>query len=53
MPLSEHDLKSLAKAHVSAVDCGVDQVRRHIFLCCDLERAKCASRAGCRKVGIS
>jgi len=44
MPLSDHDLKSLAKAHASAIEHGVGQVRRHIFLCCDEEREKCASR---------
>src|SRR5277367_5392329 len=44
MPLSRHDLKSLAEAHASAAQYGVGRVRRHIFLCCDLERAKCASR---------
>ncbi|HEY1785027.1 MAG TPA: hypothetical protein VGG30_05730 [Pirellulales bacterium] len=44
MSLSDHDFKSLAKAHASAEECGVGHVRRHIFLCCDEERAKCASR---------
>ena len=44
MPLSQHDVKLLAEAHAAAVECGVGQVRRHIFLCCDQERAKCASR---------
>jgi (2Fe-2S) ferredoxin len=44
MPLSHHNLKLLAKARDSAVDYGVGHVRRHIFLCCDQERAKCASR---------
>ncbi|HEX4144016.1 MAG TPA: hypothetical protein VHY91_10815 [Pirellulales bacterium] len=49
MSLSQHDLKSLAKAHASAVEHGVAQVHRHIFLCCDEERAKCASRRRMRE----
>jgi (2Fe-2S) ferredoxin len=44
MSLSPHELKSLAKAYEAAQQCGVGTVRRHIFLCCDVERAKCASR---------
>src|ERR1700677_3052805 len=44
MSLSHHDFKSLAEAQASAARHGVGQVRRHIFLCCDEERAKCAPR---------
>ena len=44
MPLSQHNLKSVAKAQAAAAKHGVEQIRRHIFLCCDEERAKCASR---------
>ena len=51
MPLSQHDLKSLVKAHDSAAEYGVGKVRRHIFLCCDEERAKCAAAGGCRRAG--
>ena len=41
---SQHDRKSLAKAHKIGLEYGVGKVRRHIFLCVDEERAKCASR---------
>ena len=34
----------LAEAYEAARKCGVGGVRRHIFLCCDVKRAKCASR---------
>jgi len=41
----DHDQrKLLAKARQEAQKCGVPYVRRHIFLCCDPERASCASR---------
>jgi (2Fe-2S) ferredoxin len=44
MPQLQHELKLLAKAQASAAKHSVGQVRRHIFLCCDEERAECASR---------
>jgi (2Fe-2S) ferredoxin len=44
MTLSHRARKLLSKAQDSAQKLGVGHVRRHIFLCCDEERAKCASR---------
>ncbi len=44
MELSRHDKKTLFKAREAAEDCGVPETRRHIFLCCDTERAKCSSK---------
>ena len=45
MPQPLHDeLKTLAKAAREAARCGVPQIRRHIFLCCDPDSASCASR---------
>jgi (2Fe-2S) ferredoxin len=36
--------KSLAAAREAAEGLGVSQIVRHIFLCCDEDRANCASR---------
>ena len=44
MPLSHHEQRELREAYEAAEKCGVGSVKRHIFLCCDTERAKCASR---------
>src|SRR5262245_37201523 len=44
MRLSKHDRKALSKAAERAGKCSVPQIRRHIFLCCDLERTSCASK---------
>jgi (2Fe-2S) ferredoxin len=44
MELSKQDKKLLAKARSAADDCGVPEMRRHIFLCCDAERAACTSK---------
>jgi (2Fe-2S) ferredoxin len=44
MSLSKHDAKSLSKARRAAEECNVPAVRRHIFLCCDTERASCATK---------
>jgi (2Fe-2S) ferredoxin len=44
MELSKHDKRSLARARRAARKHGVGQLRRHILLCCDAERAGCASR---------
>ena len=44
MSLSAHERKAFAEAYEAARQCGVGGVRRHIFLCCDVERSKCASR---------
>ena len=44
MELSRQDKKALGKAREAAVDCGVPDVERHIFLCCDTDRASCTSK---------
>jgi (2Fe-2S) ferredoxin len=44
MSLSKHDSKTLEKARQAADDCCVPAVRQHIFLCCDTDRACCASK---------
>jgi (2Fe-2S) ferredoxin len=44
MSLSKHDSKALEKARHAAGDYHVPAVRRHIFICCDTERACCASK---------
>jgi (2Fe-2S) ferredoxin len=44
MELSKHERRALAKARQAAEKCSVDKTTRHIFLCCDVDRAKCASR---------
>jgi (2Fe-2S) ferredoxin len=44
MSLSKHDAKSLDKARRAAEECHVSVVRRHILICCDTERASCATK---------
>ena len=44
MELSKHEKRALAKGRTAAAKCHVPVTVRHIFLCCDEERAKCASR---------
>jgi (2Fe-2S) ferredoxin len=44
MSLSKQDAKSLDKARRAAEECHVADVRRHIFICCDTERASCATK---------
>lgn len=36
--------KSLAESREAAESLGISQIVRHIFLCCDEDRANCASR---------
>jgi (2Fe-2S) ferredoxin len=44
MELSKHDKKVLVRARAAAEKCGVSDTQRHLLLCCDTERSKCASK---------
>ena len=45
--------KTLAKQQKTAKKLGIPGLRRHIFLCCDQETAKCAGRKRMRPPGIT
>ncbi|MCE9591763.1 MAG: (2Fe-2S) ferredoxin domain-containing protein [Planctomycetes bacterium] len=45
----EKDLRKIEKARALAQSLDVTRVERHIFLCCDLEEAGCASKRRMQK----